>query len=70
MIARIKLWFAWLWDHRTKAIGVIGAGFGYAYDHQDKLGTFIPVKRMAATMMIVGAVTFGIGLYNTFLKKT
>jgi hypothetical protein len=59
----------WLWQHRTKAIGAIGMGFGYAYEHQDMLGNFVPVKRMALTMGIIGGMTFAVGLYNTFLVK-
>jgi hypothetical protein len=59
----------WLWSHRTKAIGAVGMGFGYAYEHQDMLGNFVPVKRMALTMGIIGGVTFTVGLYNTFLVK-
>lgn len=60
---------AWAWSHRTKAIGGVGMAAAYAYDHQDKLGLFIPARSMAFTAGAIGAVTFAVGLYNTFCNK-
>jgi hypothetical protein len=60
---------AWLWEHRTKAIGTVGMGASYAYANQDKLGLFIPAKQIGATLGLIGATTFLIGLYNTFGQK-
>ena len=68
-LTRLRTAALWCWSHRTKAIGFLGTGAGYAYLNQDKLGLFIPAKRMAATMMAIGVVTFAVGIYNTFLRK-
>jgi hypothetical protein len=69
VLTRVRAAPAWLWSHRTKALGGIGTAAGYAYVNQDKLGLFIPAARLGATMMVIGVLTFGVGLYNTFLRK-
>jgi len=66
---KLKAAWLWCWSHRTKGIGIAGTAASYAYLNQEKLGLFIPAKSMAHTMMAVGVVTFGVGLYNTFLRR-
>ena len=69
MTGKLKAAWLWCWSHRTKGIGIAGTAASYAYLNQEKLGLFIPAKSMAHTMMAVGVVTFGVGLYNTFLRR-
>ena len=68
-MSKLKAAWLWCWSHRTKGVGVIGGTASYAFLNQDKLGLFIPARSMGFTMGAIGAVTFGVGLYNTFLRK-
>jgi hypothetical protein len=57
---------AFVWTHRTKAIGLVGSGASYAYFNQDKLGLLIRPRELAFATGILGGITFAVGLYNTF----
>ena len=68
MIQRLKAAGLWIWSHRTKVIGTIGTGAGYAACHQDQLGLFLSTAAFGRAMFVIGALTFSIGMYNTFSR--
>lgn len=56
----------WLWDHRTKAAGVL-MGVGAAIQATlAQYGHVIPEKWHGVLLGTAGMITFLIGLYNTF----
>jgi hypothetical protein len=67
-ITQLRAGAAWVWSHRTKAIGGVGMAAAYCFENQEKLGLFIPAASMAHTMLGIGIVTFVVGLYNTFFQ--
>jgi hypothetical protein len=69
VLTKVKTVLAWGWSHRTKAIGGIGTAAAYAYANQEQLGLIIPAKSLGHTMLIIGIVTFLIGLFNTVTRK-
>lgn len=58
--------FVWLWDHRTKAIGVLGvvAGCTQSYLESNNIA-FLPQKWHGVLVAGFGAITFCVGMYNS-----
>ncbi len=62
----LKAKLAYIWLHRTKALG-IATGIGAAIENLcAQYGHEIPAKYRGILLGIAGMITFCIGLYNTF----
>lgn len=58
-------WLAWLWAHRTKIVGILAMGVGYAQNNLAQLGHVLPPSWHGVLIAAFGIITFCIGLYNS-----
>lgn len=60
-------WFKWVWEHRTKGLGIL-MGIGAAIQSTlAQYGHVIPEKWHGILLGVAGMLTFLVGLYNTFM---
>ena len=62
----LKVKLAYIWCHRTKAVGIL-AGVGAAIENLcAQYGHEIPPQYRGVLLAVAGMLTFLVGLYNTF----
>jgi hypothetical protein len=58
----------WVWNHKTKVLGLAAIAVGYVQNNLAQVGHLIPLAWQGAVLGFFGVLAFAIGLYNTFAK--
>jgi hypothetical protein len=66
----MKAWIieklTFVWDHRTKTIGILAAIGAGIENLCAQYGHEIPIQWRGVLLGVAGSITFCVGLYNTF----
>ena len=66
MIERLKTWWHYLAEHRTKVVGICGVVAGCTQNYLESNNiAFIPQKWRGVLVAGFGAITFCVGLFNS-----
>ena len=65
MWQRLKVWFAYLISHRTKALGIAAVAVAYGQNNLGQLGHVLPAHWQGVLLGAFGVAAFCIGLINT-----